>query len=298
MSVSAISFILMALLLPAMAWCGGRVGRMEDRWRRAAIVAVAFGLLLLWAWLSKHPAVAVRVIPLGVLARLEGIGAAPLFMFVIGVAWSLGELRRQRALVVLGGIIGMGYFVQGGLWMVQTTPTAAFAQPADAVAQLQSQDYSCVPAACSTALRIYGIDTNEREMARLTETRPGQGATLIRALNGLERRLGGSSIRPVLVEPTFDELRGVQPPFMAPLRYEARRLHMVTVLKVENSRVLIADPATGVEALSRPEFERLFHGQAIIFQRLDGSPAVPAGDPVAMVEEPVVQPVVQLATPE
>jgi len=294
MSVSAMSFILIALLLPATAWCGTRVGRLEDRWRRSMIVAVVFGLLLLWAWLTRHPSVAVRVIPLGVLSRLEGIGAAPLFMFVIGVAWSMGELRRQRALVLLGGLIGMGYFVQGGLWMVQTTPTAAFAQPADSIAQLQSQDYSCVPAACSTTLRIYGIQTSESEMARLTETRPGQGATLIRAMNGLERRLGGSSIRPVMVEPTYDELRGVQPPFMVPLRYEARRLHMVTVLKVEHSRVVLADPASGVEAISRPEFERLFHGQAIIFQRLDGSPAMPAGDPLVMVEEPVIQ----LAYPE
>ncbi len=287
MSVSAMSFVVMALLLPAMAWCGSRVGRLEDRLRRGMIVAVVFGLLLLWAWLSRHPAVAVRVIPLEVLSRLEGIGAAPLFMFMIGVAWTMGELRRQRALVIVGGLIGMGYFVQGGLWMVQTTPTAAFAAPADSVEQRQSQNYSCVPAACSTTLRIYGIQTNESEMARLTETRPGQGATLIRAMHGLERRLGGSS-RPMLVEPTYAELLGVQPPFMVPLRYEARRLHMVTVLKVEQGRVLLADPATGIEALSRHEFERLFHGQAIVFHRLDGSPAMPVGDPLAMVQEPTI----------
>ncbi|MEM1354206.1 MAG: cysteine peptidase family C39 domain-containing protein [Planctomycetota bacterium] len=294
MSVSAISFILMALLLPVMAWCGARVGRLQDRWRRGFLIALAFGLLLLWVWLYRHPSVAVQIIPLQVLSRLEGIGAAPLFMFLIGVAWTMGELRRQRALVVLGGVIGMGYFLQGGLWMIQTTPTAAFAEPVDSVQQRQSQDYSCVPAACSTTLRIFGVSTSESEMARLTETRPGQGSTMIRAMNGLERRLGGSSIRPVLVEPTYDELLGVQPPFMVPLRYEARRLHMVTVVGFLPSRVFIADPATGVEVVSRQQFERLFYGQAIIFQRLDGSPAQPVEDPMAMIEEPIFQ----LASPE
>lgn len=227
---------------------------------------------MIWAWLTRHPAVAVRVIPLEVLSRMEGIGAAPFFAFVIGVAWSMGELRRQRALIVMASIVGAGYFLQGGLWMLQTTPVAAFAHAGDEMNQRQSQDYSCVPAACATTLRIYGVHTDEAEMARLTETRPGRGATMIRAMRGLDQRLAGSSIRPVLVEPSFDELLGVHPPFMTPLRYETRQLHMVTVLRIDRHRVIIADPATGLEAMTRQQFELLYHGQAIVFEQLDGSP--------------------------
>ena len=267
--------MLIGLLLPAAGWMGSRVGRFEDRWRRGVFVALAFGLLLTWAWLTRHPAVAVRVIPLDVLSRLEGLGAAPFFAFVIGVAWSMGELRRQRALVIMAGVVGAGYFLQGGLWMLQTTPAAAFAQSGDDVDQRQSQDYSCVPAACVTTLRIFGVQTDEAEMARLTETRPGRGATMIRAMRGLDQRLSGSSIRPVLVEPSYDELLGVQPPFMTPLRYEARQLHMVTVLRVDPHRVILADPASGLEAMTRYQFELLYHGQAIVFEHLDGSPIQP-----------------------
>ena len=204
MSASLGWFIVVAAALPLMWWAGFRVGKVQDPLRRGVAIGLVMGLLFLWCWLIRNPSVAVEVVPLSALARLEGIGAAPMFMFVVGVAWALGQLRRQRAIVIVAVMLGAGYFVQGGWWMLKQTPEGAFARSERDMNLdvLQSQDYSCVPAACTTSLRILGVATTEAEMAELTETRPGNGATLIRAMRGLEVRLKHEGLEPRLIEPS------------------------------------------------------------------------------------------------
>lgn len=267
MSGSLAWFIGVSLSLPLMWWAGYCLGKSGDTTRRFMAIGLAIAAMLLWGWLVRHPAVAVHVMPISALARVEGIGATPLFIFIVGVAWSAAALNRQRAFVIVGLFMGAGYFLQGGWWMLQQTPAGAFAQGRGEITSLQSQDYSCVPAACSTALRVLSVDTSESEMANLTETRPGTGATLIRALNGLSIRLEHEGITPLLIEPDFEALLALSPPMLTPLQYEATRLHMVTILRVEQNGVLVMDPVAGMEMIHREEFERIYRGQVIVFER-------------------------------
>ncbi len=269
MSGPLLWFIGIVLLLPLMWWAGCRIGRVSDHTRRGVFIGAAMFLLVGWCWLIRHPSVAVQLVPLSALARLEGIGAAPVFAFVVGIAWSLGELRRQRAFVVVAVLLGGGYFVQGGSWMLKQTPATAFATGRSdyPMEVLQSQDYSCVPAACATALRVLGVETDEAEMARLTETRPGSGATLLRAMHGLTRRLEGEGLRPQLIEPTYEDLRSLPVPALTPVQYEPTRLHMITILRVRPDGVLVADPAVGIEFVKRSDFEAAYRGQVISFER-------------------------------
>ncbi|MFN3167620.1 MAG: cysteine peptidase family C39 domain-containing protein [Phycisphaeraceae bacterium] len=262
----SIVWLIAVLAVLPVAWLAGqRAAAIADPVRRCCVIGAVFLLLLGWAVLIHHPAVAVELIPLTALARLEGIGAAPLFVFVLGVGWRQAMVRRQRAVMVLGMCLGFGYFVQGGLWMLRPTPTNAFTQSGDRYFVEQSQDYSCVPAACATSLRMLGIDTSEAEMAELTETRAGSGATLLRALNGLNEKLADTDIQPRLLEPTFDQLAKYQTPMLTPLRYEAARLHMVTIIEVRPHLVVIADPQVGIEFVPRPVFEKSYRGQVIAF---------------------------------
>lgn len=262
---SAIWLVLIAAMLPA-AWLGGRTcSRIEDRLRRGCVIGFAFVLLMGWAMLIRHPALAVQIIPVNALARLEGIGAAPLFLFMLGVGWHLAILKRQRAVMIVGMLLGAAYFVQGGLWMMQPTPTNAFATNPRPVIVKQTQDYSCVPAASATALRMLGLNTTEKEMAELTETRKGSGATLLRAFNGLGHRLKHTGITPKLIEPTYDDLLRIEPPILTPVRYEAARLHMVTIIEVREDMIFLADPQVGLEFLSRRQFEDIYRGQVIAF---------------------------------
>ena len=263
---SALWFVLVAAMLPA-AWFSGRAcGQIDDRLRRGCVIGFAFVLLIGWSLLIKHPAVAVQIIPLAALARLEGIGAAPLFLFMLGVGWHLAILKRQRAIMIMGMCLGAAYFVQGGMWMMRPTPTNAFDADFGQLVIEQTQDYSCVPAASATALRMLGLSASEGEMAELTETRAGSGATLLRALNGLQARLKHTGIDAKLLEPDYDMLMRLQPPILTPVQYETARLHMVTIVEVRPHAVLVADPQAGLEFLSRRQFEDIYRGQVIAFE--------------------------------
>lgn len=263
---SALWFVLVAAMLPA-AWFGGRAcGRIQDKLRRGSVIGFAFLLLIGWSILIKHPALAVQIIPLSALARLEGIGAAPLFLFMLGVGWHLSILKRQRAVMIMGMCLGSAYFVQGGMWMMRPTPTNAFNSGTGPLVVQQTQDYSCVPAATATALRMLGLSASEAQMAELTETRAGSGATLLRALNGLESRLRHTGIEARLLEPDYETLMRLEPPMLTPVQYETARLHMVTIIEVRPHAVLLADPQVGVEFLSRRQFEDIYRGQVIAFE--------------------------------
>lgn len=262
---SVLWFILILLSLPIAWFLGQRASAIRDVWRRGVIVGGVFLLLLGWAALIHNPTVAVELIPLSILARLEGIGAAPLFVFVVAVGWRLSYLRRQRAIMIVGLLLGAGYLLQGGMWMMQPTPTNAFDRGGHLYYVPQTQDYSCVPAACTTTLRLLGVQTSEAEMAELTETRPGSGATLIRAFNGISEKLEGSSITPSLLERDYEQLMRLQPPMLTPMRYESARLHMVTIVEVRPHRVVIIDPQIGIEFVRREEFLQYYRGQVIAF---------------------------------
>ncbi len=244
---------------------GLRIGRGEAR-RACGAMILAVALIGLWAWLLHRPSVAVQALPVWLLTHVEGIGAVPLFMFITGVAWSRAVLPHQKRLTILASFFGGLFFLQGSMWMLQSSPRSVLGNNrfTGEIAR-QSQDFSCVPAACVTALKQLGIETSEAEMADLTQTRAGTGSTLIRALDGLSRRLAGSSWRAELIEPSLDELSSLQMPLLTPMKYHSQQLHMVTILSVRQGVVLIADPESGILNLWRTEFEKFYTGKVIRF---------------------------------
>lgn len=266
MSPSAGWFVILASMACLCFAAGEWVGRGSNRNTR---LCVGTGLLLLfaWTWLSRNPAVAVQVIPVGVLRYLEGVGSVPVFMLIVGVAWSRSRLRRQRRLVSLAAALGAIFFLQGGMWMIQSTPSSVMGHTIGVGPVMQSQEFTCVPAACATALNVMGVGTTEAEMAELTQTRAGTGATLIRAMDGLNRRLAGAGITAEMVEPTYDELRMLPMPALTPLHLEPTRRHMIVIVKLNERQVWIVDPLNGYAALERDEFERVYESQALVFNR-------------------------------
>lgn len=263
---SVLWFVLVLAAVLAAWYAGQSTAHIRDPWRRGCVIGAVMIFLLGWSALIHRPTVAVQIIPLSVLARLEGVGAAPLFVFMLGVGWRLASQVRQRAIMVLGMCLGLAYFVQGGMWMMRPTPTSAFGKQEHTLLIWQTQDYSCVPAASATALRMLGLRSNEAEMAELTETRKGSGATLLRALNGVSKRLKHTGIQARLLEPGYEDLQRIEPPMLTPLQYEAARLHMVTIVEVRPHLVVVADPQSGLEFLSRHRFEELYRGKVIAFE--------------------------------
>ncbi|MEM1107384.1 MAG: cysteine peptidase family C39 domain-containing protein [Planctomycetota bacterium] len=234
-------------------------------------VAIALGVvfMLAWGWLIRNPATAVAVIPVGVLSRLEGVGGVPFFMLILGAAWARSNAPRQRALIGWAMMFGAIYFVNGGMWMLQRTPTAVMGQSIVPHEIRQSQDYSCVPAACATALNLIGVPTTEMQMADLTQTRPGTGATMIRALDGLNKRLKAAPFRPELREPSLEELTDIPLPMLTPLQFETTRRHMVVLTRFTSNGVWVLDPMDGYAFYSFADLRPFYRNQVITFRNAD-----------------------------
>jgi len=164
-------------------------------------------------------------------------------------------------------VLGTIYFLHGGLWMLQSTPTQSFAQTHDSAVVRQSQNFSCVPAACATALGYLGVDSSEAEMADLTQTRAGSGATLIRAMEALQRKLAGTGIQVKMLEPEYAQLLGLEMPLLTPLHLELGRQHMVTVLRADESGAWVADPLQGELYVPRQRWQEAYTRRVITFER-------------------------------
>ena len=267
MPIAFFWFMVQGIAMMVALWLGMRMGR--GRYCRLWF-AVGLALLAFWGCLHYNPSVAVQLIPIGVMYYIEGTGAVPAFMLIVGIAYGSSKLARQRRLTVLAMMLGIVFFLQGGLWMLQTTPQQIFANTMvtdDATMVMQSQDFSCVPAACATALREIGLEATESEMAVLTQTRPGTGATLIRAAQALRRKLEPEGIKVHIIQPTYEQLRHLPVPILTPLQLEVSKRHMVTILNIHRNGVLIADPINGKVYMQRRDFEAAFIGQIIALER-------------------------------
>lgn len=191
-----------------------------------------------------------------------------MLMLVLGGMLAVATRFRQRLLVAVGVAACAIYFAHGGMWMLEPSPAmsfpATFASKGSAV--MQSRDYSCVPAACATALNAMGMPTTEQVMVDLTNTRPGQGATLIRAYDGLSRRLTDTGIEPILVEISAADLASMPLPIVLPLRFNKSNDHMVTILsRHPNGGYRVADPTDGIIFVSPFALAEYFTGKAIVF---------------------------------
>ncbi|MEX2214448.1 MAG: cysteine peptidase family C39 domain-containing protein [Phycisphaeraceae bacterium] len=258
-------FTFLAALAAGGFLLGRRLGR-EDR-RAVLTMLVAFTMMAVWSWLVHHPAVMVQILPLWMLSHIEGVGAVPIFMIVTGVAWARATLPGHKRLTILAAFFGGIFFLQGSLWMLQPNSAAALSGRNGDDFVMQSQEYSCVPAACATALRQLGFRATEAEMAQLTETRPGTGSTLIRAMTGLSERLAGTPYKVALVEANVHDLKSLPMPALTPLQLDSNQLHMVVIQSVTDSWVWIIDPMVGRVGYQRAEFEAVYLKRVICFQR-------------------------------
>jgi predicted double-glycine peptidase len=255
----------LALGLGVWAGQGGR--------RRTMLATLAAMILLVaWAWLFHQPAVAVRVLPVWLLSRIEGVASVPAYMVVVGVVWARAQRRRERTLAAAALLVGVVFFLHGAGWMLQ--PATSFAlDPSlsggddEEHAVLQSSDYSCVPAATATALGRIGVMTSEAQMAQLTFTVPGSGATLLRALAGINARLEGTGISATLLQSPVREIARLPMPLLTPLQLSATQLHMVVVEKVDRHGIWVSDPMSGRLLMDRDEFAKAYTGSVIAFQR-------------------------------
>jgi len=128
---------------------------------------------------------------------------------------------------------------------------------------IQSNGYTCGPAAAVTALRRLGIEAQEGQLAILARTTRFTGTPGDLLCLAIQEQ-HGVRCRPVCV-PNVDELRGKEP-FIAVVKYAFLIDHYVAVLHVEDSTVLIGDPLIGQLEMTHEEFARMWRKCGILLE--------------------------------
>lgn len=114
---------------------------------------------------------------------------------------------------------------------------------------LQSNDYTCGPAAAVTALRQLGIQAEEGELAILSHTTQIAGTPGDSLCSAINRRHGSEGIRASIQN--FDSISEIkQLPLIAVVKYGFMVDHYVTVLSITDKHVEIGDPLQGKTQMS------------------------------------------------
>ena len=132
---------------------------------------------------------------------------------------------------------------------------------------IQSNGYTCGPAAAVTALRQLGLPAEEGDLARLSYTTPLKGTQPDSLCDALRRRWGPEGLaceyRPFA---SLEELRtaGLT---IAVIKLSLLLDHYVAVLEVTDDAVLVGDPLVGKHTVPHERFLRDWRRVGIVVTR-------------------------------
>ena len=129
---------------------------------------------------------------------------------------------------------------------------------------LQSNDYTCGPAAAVTALRRLGVSAEEGELAIRAHTSWAAG-TPPDSLCAAIRAKYDVACRPAYFH-SIRQLRGKEP-LIAVVKFSFLVDHYITVLSVTDSEIVVGDPLLGKTKLTHEEFEQKWRKCAIVFEK-------------------------------
>ncbi|HYE02148.1 MAG TPA: cysteine peptidase family C39 domain-containing protein [Phycisphaerales bacterium] len=247
--------------------------RPRPEWATACVLA--FAAMLAWPLMRFFPGAAIGVLGAPTVACLELTGLAIPAALLFSVAGAqLPRASDRRALRLLLVVCAV-YFLKAGWWMV--APVVGIGGVPDlgptrferGVCR-QTTGYTCVASSLVTALRAHGIDAQESEMARLSRTQVGGGATDSRALWALQEKLAGTGLAARYAALDRAGLVAVPKPCLVQLNWGFFTSHMVPVLAADEWHVTIGDPLAGRRTVSWETFLREWKGQAIV---IDAAPA-------------------------
>lgn len=135
---------------------------------------------------------------------------------------------------------------------------------------LQTTNYTCGAASAVTALRQFGLNASESEIAFASSTSRSWGVSE-RALERTINNMYGSQGVKCRTK-LFDDAAELKDccPVLAIVKFKFMVDHFVTVLEVQNDHVLIADPMSGKKELTCAEFNEQCRGIGIVVSKEKG----------------------------
>lgn len=182
------------------------------------------------------------------------------------------RLRRQQVVIRMFVVFIVGYslvpFIHPAL-LRERHLALENSIDADGIC-LQSAGYTCGPAAAVTALSRLGIYAREGELAVLAGTSPFLGTPADCLCAALEEGYADAGLR--CEYRAFDSVDALAASLrnhevIAVVKHGILVDHYVTVLRVSDREVDVADPLQGKRALERDAFEKIWRFTGVALQR-------------------------------
>ena len=132
---------------------------------------------------------------------------------------------------------------------------------------LQSNEYTCGPAAAVTALRLLGFPAEESEIALLARTTSAQGTQPDVLANTLRQRYGADGL--TCEYRSFEDVDDLRLPgyTLALVKFAFMVDHYVAVLDVNDTSVVVGDPLSGRQVLPRAEFAKKWRRVGVVLNQ-------------------------------
>ncbi len=132
---------------------------------------------------------------------------------------------------------------------------------------IQSNDYTCGPAAAVTALRRLGVPAEEGELAILAHTTRIIGTEPDSLCSAISERYHADGI-----QCNYRSYRSIsdlkQLPVIAMVKYSFLLNHYVTVLAVTDTTIEVGDPLEGKRVLSHGKFNEMWRNVGIVIEKV------------------------------
>jgi hypothetical protein len=214
--------------------------------------------------------------PLHFLPLFNNLTAGRIRFIVLGIAVTTGLVapldrlpyRLEQILVCVLMAIVIGWFTVMPFLAPALLQTAHASLKTTINSQgicFQTTDYTCGPAAAVTALTKLGFDAEEGNLAILSHSSPVIGTLPQCLADALAKRYAGldCKFRPF---DSIDQLRDADVT-LAVVKDHFLTDHCVAVLEVGLDNVVVADPARGMQKLSRERFADKWRFSGIAIKR-------------------------------
>ena len=255
---------------------GWRCSRWRYPWWLAGYVAplaivALIGLSRWFLWLELRPPF--RWVMAG---RTEFALLAPVFTLLLTNL--LLRLRRTRekvllAILMVAAVISQSVlaFLLPALQYHRLSALKTFVDVNGVC--IQSNGYTCGPAATVTALREIGVHAHEGELSVLAHTTPTTGTQPDVLCQAIHQRYAVPCRQAF-----FRNISELRPcvPVVAVVKFSFLTDHFVTVLDVTDTAVVIGDPLTGRVEMTHEAFAKRWRRCGIVFDRLPTDLAHPS----------------------
>lgn len=167
--------------------------------------------------------------------------------------------------IFLGVLVGLPYV---GPVMIRSELAATQTRmDADGVCR-QSQPFTCGPAAAVTALKQFGFDAAEGELAMRSRTSPVIGTSPWELYQTLKTDYTEQGIECSFLHMDSIDQLPADAILLAVVRDAPATDHCVAVLRVNENTITVADPMAGLIHVPRISFDRQWRNCGILMQRI------------------------------